>query len=391
MVLYAGLVLSQNTYAWTGQVPIQVLHQPAGAFLLENPGDVTSIRLYAAPDVASQLVSSDFSATIDLSGITPSVGGDPVVVPVQVVALDPRVRIFDYRPREVAVRLDPIVSKTVPVVVDRGTVPAGLAVGDPVLSTQTVTVRGASSLVQQVTAARASVIIDPNGINVDADVDLTAVDARGQPVTPVDLTPSRVHVRIDVSRLEGTRTVPIVPQVTGSPANGYAVASVSVTPLVATVSGDPDQLDQVSTLATAPISVAGRTTSLTTSVALALPTGVSVLGASTVQVTVTIQAQSSSATFEVGVTLANASPDRTYALGSNQVAVTLGGPTALLDALDPATLVASADVAGLDVGSHTVTVTVRIPTGISLVTIAPARVTVVVSVASSSPSPSPSP
>ena len=68
-VLYAGLVVSQNAQTWSGQVPIQPLGQPSGVFLLDNPGAVTFIRLYAPPDLASQLSNQDFSATIDLSGI----------------------------------------------------------------------------------------------------------------------------------------------------------------------------------------------------------------------------------------------------------------------------------------------------------------------------------
>ncbi len=95
MVLYASLVVSQNARAWPAQVPIEPLNQPAGAFLLEDPGVVTFIRLYAPPDVASQLSSQDFSATIDLAGQEASVGGTPVSVPVRVVARRPD-RIGDF-------------------------------------------------------------------------------------------------------------------------------------------------------------------------------------------------------------------------------------------------------------------------------------------------------
>ena len=58
-VLYAGLALSQNARTWPGRVPIEAVDQPAGAFLLESLGDVTSIRYYAPADVAARISSSD--------------------------------------------------------------------------------------------------------------------------------------------------------------------------------------------------------------------------------------------------------------------------------------------------------------------------------------------
>ena len=104
-VLYASLALSQNARTWPGRVPIEAVDQPAGAFLLEGLGDVTSIRYYAPADVAARISSSDFQAIADLSSVTPSQGGAPVSVPVEVIALDPRIKVLDYQPDRVAVRV----------------------------------------------------------------------------------------------------------------------------------------------------------------------------------------------------------------------------------------------------------------------------------------------
>ena len=88
-VLYAGLALSQNARVWPGRVPIETVNQPTGAFLLENLGDVTTIRYYAPADVAARISSGDFQALVDLSSVTPAPGGAPVSVPVQVIAARP--------------------------------------------------------------------------------------------------------------------------------------------------------------------------------------------------------------------------------------------------------------------------------------------------------------
>ncbi|HXR26238.1 MAG TPA: CdaR family protein [Candidatus Baltobacteraceae bacterium] len=385
-VLYAGLVVSQNAQTWSGQVPIQPLGQPSGAFLLDNPGSVTFIRLYAPPDVASQLSSQDFSATIDLSGIKASADAAPTTVPVQLTALDDRIQILDFRPREVPVRLDPIVSKDVPVTVDHGTIPAGLELGDQVVTPATVTVRGGSTLVDQVTHAVASVIVDPNGINVDTDVDINPEDDRGDAIEPVNVTPDHVHVHIDVTPAASSRSVPVTPVLNGTPPAGYQVASVQVVPAVVTVTGDPAVLATLTAIPTVPIDVSRATGQVSTSVAFAPPDGVTVVGATQAQVTVSIAPQRGSQTFTVGVTLVGAHPDRSYQLASSSVLITLGGNLPTLAGIDGTTLRATLDVTNLGPGTQDVTVVFVLPAGTTLVSIAPTSVAVTVSVI---PSPSP--
>lgn len=385
-VLYAGLVVSQNAQTWSGQVPIQPLGQPSGVFLLDNPGAVNFIRLYAPPDVASQLSNQDFSATIDLSGIQATPNGAPTTVPVQLTALDDRIQILDFRPRQVPVRLDPIVSKDVPVTVDHGVIPAGLQLGNQSTSPATVTVRGGSTLVAQVTHVVASVIVDPNGINVDSDVDIKPEDDRGNAVEPVNVTPDHVHVHIDVTPAASSRSVPVTPVLNGTPPAGYQIASVQVVPAVVTVTGDPAVLASLTAVPTAPIDVSRATSQLNTTVAFAAPKGVTVVGVAQAQVTVSIAPQRGSQTFSVGVTLVGAHADRSYTPASRTVLVTLGGNLPTLAAIDGATLRATLDVTNLGPGTQDVTVVFTLPAGTTLVSIAPAAVAVTVTVA---PTPSP--
>ncbi|HEX5467263.1 MAG TPA: CdaR family protein [Candidatus Limnocylindrales bacterium] len=389
-VLYGGLVLGQNARVWPVQVPIQVLDQPSGTFDLTGAQYVTAIRLYASPDVASQLTSSDFTATIDLANVVAQPGGSPAVVPVDVKAHDPRVTILDFKPRQISIRLDPIVSKPVPVAVDRGEIPTGLTIGQPDVDVSQVTVRGGSTLVDRVARAEARVRIDPSGINVDGEVDLVAVDQRGDLVSPVDLSPASAHVRIAVDRATATRSLPVVATVSGNPAPGYAIRSVTVQPAVVAVSGSAQAIGDLQSLVTAPISVTGRTSDLKATVALAPPDGVTIQGAGTVSVTIDVAALSGTQTFQVGLVLSGAAAERTYSLATQDVTVTLSGPLpALLDVVG-SRITASLDVAGLGLGSHSVAVAVSAPAGTTLASLTPTRVTVVVG-AQATPSPSPSP
>ena len=388
VVLYLGLVISQNARTWTGPVPIDAIDQPAGTFLLGSLGDVTSVQYIAPIDVAAQVTSASFVATADLTGVGTQPGGAPVSVPVRVVARDQRIQIVSWEPATVVARLDPVISQQVPVQVERGTVPAGLTAGQASVSPTTVTVRGASSLVSQVAAAEARVAIDPNGANVDANVDLVAVDGRGDVIAPVEIDPSTAHVTIAVGEQQVNRTVPIVPTVTGQLATGYAIRDVTVTPLTATVSGPATSVGSLDGVPTAPISVAGRSSDLVTSVALQPPKGVTVLGVSKVQVRVRLTVETGSRSFGAGVVLTGARPDRSYTLSEPDVLVTLGGTSSSLDVIDPATLFVTVNVSGLDSGTFTVPARFSAPAGTTLVAISPSSVQVTITAPAPSPSPS---
>jgi len=393
-LLYAGLVLSQNAQAWRGRVPIIPLRQPASAVLLTTLPDVTSIRYFAPPDAASRLSSSSFTASVDLSDVVVNPEAPFVTAKVDVTATDPRVQILDFEPQAIRVQLDPLVSKEVPVEVDRGPIPPGLEVREPVVSSSTVKVTGPESVIKLVTAAQARVVIQPSGIDVDQDVDLVAVDARGQVLAPVDIEPPSVRVQVRVGSQLESKTLPVNPVVIGSQAAGYEIEAIAVTPTVISVEGEADALADLVMIDTAPVSISGAVEDVARTVDLALPDGVASLGPSVARVVVRLRPTTGTRTISAGVLLSNARPDRTYALSTDRVLVTVGGTEADLEALNGRTFAAIADVGDLETGSHDVPLRVVVPSRLSVVAINPPRIVVTVGLPSSPPpssTPSPSP
>ncbi len=390
-LLYAGVVLSENVQSFGGTIPIQPFRQPANAVIVGNLPSVTNIRYIAPRDLAGRLSRDGFRATIDLSSAHPTPDNPFVTVRVDLQYADDRVRILDYSPQVISVQLDPLVSKAVPVSVDQGPVPSGLQAATPVLSASTVEVSGPDSVVRQVAAARARVLIQPSGIDVDQDVPLVAVDQLGNEVGPVDLEPDQVHVTIRVTGLTATKTVPVTPALSGRPADGYEIVSIDVSPSVVTLSGDADALASVSQVATAGVSVAGARDDVATTAPIAPPAGIESISGSDVQVTVRIRAVRGSRTFSIGIRLSGARNDRTYTLSTPQVSATLGGTVGALDGVAAASLAAIADVGGLSQGDHVVRLAFSPPAGTSLVSLTPATVVVTVAAPSPSPTAAPSP
>ncbi|HEX4897218.1 MAG TPA: CdaR family protein [Candidatus Limnocylindrales bacterium] len=389
-LLYAGLVLSQATQEFRSPVPIEAVPQRSGVTLLTDLGSIRSIRFFAPTDLGLRIDSTTFRATVDLSKVDAT--GGPVTVPVVVVAVDPRIQIIDFDPARIIVRLDAVKTQSVSIRVDLGTVPPNLDTGTPVLETANAEVTGASSVVGRVTEVVAHVQLDASGIDFNRLVDLVPVDETGQIVPEVDVEPVNVRVRVPVFTDRQTKTVPVTPQIVGTPAAGFEIVSpVTVEPAVVSVEGDANDLAGLDVADTAAIQIAGASADIVKTVELQLPDGVQTIGSPTVTVTIKLRPVTGSRSFEAGLSLKGARPDLVYALSTNSVVVTIGGSIAALEAVSGATLVLGLDVTGLDVGAHAVTPTASLAGGLTLLGVSPSPVTVTITATPATPAPSPSP
>jgi YbbR domain-containing protein len=385
-LLYGGLVLSQTTQTFSRAVPIGIVNAPADVIVLSNLGSVTRIQYVAPPDLGLRIDTASFRATVDLAGVDPS--GGPVTLGVTVEAVDPRIQVLDIDPHAITVTLDRVGTKVVPIKAVVGPVPSGLSVGDPVVDAPTATVTGPQTVVDRVVEVRANIEVDASGIDVNQLVDLTPVDAQGESLDRIDVTPPSVRVKVAVFTDRRSKTLPVKPNIVGSPAAGFEVDSVVVDPPVVSIEGDANDLAGLDRADTAPISVAGASSAVTQTVSLALPSGVQALGGVTVQVTITLRPVTGTRTFEAGLSLVGAKPDLVYALSTDRVLVTIGGSLADLDRLSGVTLALTVDVTGLGVGTSTVPVSANLATGLTLVSASPNPIQVVVSSPAASPPPS---
>jgi YbbR domain-containing protein len=290
------------------------------------------------------------------------------------------------------VELDRVATKVVPIRAVILNTPTGFETGDPVIEGSTANVRGPQSVVSRVTEVQAPVTIDGSGIDVNQLVTLVPVDDQGAAISSagrVDVEPAQVRVRVPIFTDRRSKTLPIRPNVVGTPAAGFEVAAVEVDPAVASVEGDANDLAGLDRVDTQPIDVAGASSTVTQSVGFALPEGVQPLGSGTVQVTVRLIPVTATRTFQAGVVLAGARADRQYELSVDRVLVTIGGSVPDLDRLSGTTLVLTGDVTGLDVGTHTVPLRANLTTGLTLISPSPNSIEVTVSLPAASPGPSP--
>jgi len=393
-LLYGGLVLSQTTQDFTTPVPIQLADAPAHVVVLTDPVSTTRIRYVAPPDLGFRIDGSTFTASVDLHDVAPT--GGPKLFSVRVEAIDPRVQVLDWEPRQIPITVDEVASRQVPIVAELLPLPSGLDAGEAVAEATTATVSGPKSVVDTVVQVTAQVAVDTSGIDVNQLVTLIPIDDKGLVLGPsarIDIDPPQVRVRVAVFTDRRSKTIPVSPSVIGTPAAGFEIESVEVNPAVISIEGDANDLAGLESADTAPVSVAGASSEFVETVGFVLPEGVEALGSGSVQVTVHLRAITATRTFEAGLVVVGARPDREYRLSTDRVLVTIGGSVADLDRLSGAALSLTVDVTGLGDGTHSVPVSANLQTGLTLVGASPNPIDVIVTTPppSSSPIPGPSP
>lgn len=391
-VLYTGLVFSGTLSEERIQVPIRAANQPTDAYNLTGDLGFVEVR-YRSGDEASGLVSVEaFVASVDLTQYDLDRAPEPQLLQVEVTA--DGIEVLGWNPRTVRVEMDRTGVRTVPVEVDTGEIPDGLEIGEPELSESDaeVEVRGPASEISRVDRALARIFIDPSGIDFDAPVTLVPVDIEGQPigVGRVELLPDVISVRVDVEDIETTTTVPVAPNIGGTPAAGYALEGVSTSPATVTLRGLPEVLAGIEEVSTAPLDISGASETQSFEAPLVLPEGTRLARSSAepvVTVEATIVASVSSRTFVVGVICQGAGANGCQPT-IEQLTVTLSGSGAALRGLDAGDLTPIVDVSGLAPGTYNVTpILPALPNGVQLLQVAPGTVTVRVV----APAPSPTP
>jgi YbbR domain-containing protein len=394
-VLYTGLVFSGSFTDSSVQVRVEQINVSRDVFVLSAEPGVVEVQYRVANEQAGGVTVEDFVVTVDMSAYDLDNAPEPQELPLEVRALKDGLEGLTVVPETIRVAADRVKVSSVPVEVERGTIPEGLEIDEPVLSAETVEVRGPAAVVDQVDRAVANVVIPASGININEPVPLTLVDVSGQPVGAgqLEVDPEVVSVQIEVRAVETETTVAVRPDIDGTPAPGFALESITVEPVYVTIVGLPEELEEITSVTTEPISIEGLSADETREVELQLPDDVSLADnePTTVAVTATIGPSVSSRTFVVGVVCTGAG-DNACLPRIGEIAITLSGAGEALSALTAATLTPSVDASGLDPGNHELTPVVSgLPEGVELESISPGTVPVTIEAPEPPPTPSPTP
>lgn len=289
LVSWVGVVYAGNPPE-TKTVSVAVPQSPSAIpakFVLVNP--VPNLQVHLGGSKSSLNAFSMTSLTVNVSWKSVTKAG-VVNVPITISNSDPNVQLID-PPTTLSADLDSLASTTLPVNIDVTTPPpGGYVTSSESASPGSVVVTGAQ---HQLTGLQARVNTDLSNrkTNVEADLPVLLYDAHGTEVTnPPWLTgiePSTVRVTIIVSSSQTSRASAVVPGRSGNPPPGWQLVAISVNPATVVLSGPQELLNALDSVSTSAISLNGVTGTVSRTVTVTPPSGVTA-DPSTVTVTLTI-------------------------------------------------------------------------------------------------------
>jgi YbbR domain-containing protein len=336
------------------------------------------VGIRAPTSVWNNLSVESINAYVDLSDVATGTLDVPIKVELDVEPAN----VTTVTPDTIELTVEPIAEKEIPVaVMVQGNPATGFTtrMPDPYeIAPATVRVRGPKSHVNRVVKAQVTVSIDNRQNDVRSDYEPIPVDETETPVLQVELIPKAVTVHVPVEQLAGNRDIPIKPVLVGELPPGYSYERFAYEPQVVTVNGQADVIRQLTTLQTEPINLEEITQSLTTTVGLQVPWGVSVIQPQNPEVTVTLilAVIRSSLTQEVTPTVRGLDNGLTATIGLDSIVVILSGRLSQMETFDPATVSVVLNLTNLKPGEYTIVPEVTVPEEIQVENIVPEAVPV---------------
>ncbi|HMB23219.1 MAG: YbbR-like domain-containing protein [Chloroflexota bacterium] len=374
-------------------IPIEIVGKDPSLVLTSEIPQTMQISLRAPHSVWELLTAREdaIRAVLDLTGL----GAGEHTLEIQVtVALRPY-QIVLADPSTVTVVLESLAAKTFPLSVSLSGQPAaGYQVGEASMELSDVDISGPESLVQRATRARMVVSLDGVRESINESLPIQILDGQNKVLKGLTVNPEAVRVNVPISPQAGYRDVAVKVIVQGQVAAGYRLENIRVFPPVITVSSsNPELVNQLpGVVETQPLDLQDRKEDITTRLSLDLPKDITIVGAQTVQVQVSISPIQTSLTLLNQPINVNGLPEGLSAQVFPQtVDVIVSGPLPVLDALASQNITVSVDATGLAPGTYQLIPEVKVSVDNVLVeSILPGTVEVVIAVPVT-PTPSPGP
>ncbi len=369
--------------AYPKSVPIEIIGQDSSLVLTSKKPENVDVTIRAPHSVWQLLKTQDNAvrAILDLSGL--SAGEHEVPVKIQ-ISLRPT-QIVLANPTSVTVDLEPIATQTLTVSHSLSGQPAaGYQAGEAIWASEEVSISGPESLVKKAARARALVNLDGVRESIDTPVDIEILDANSEVLRGLTITPETVRVNVPIRKQGGFRDVAVKVVVQGQQAAGYRIENISVFPPVITVfASEPALVNSLpGVVETQPLDLQDAKEDISTRLSLNLPENVTLVGAQTVQVEVSITPIQTSLTLlnqPINVNgLAEGLSAQTF---PPTVDVIVSGPLPVLEVLASQNVKITVNVAGLGLGTYQLRPDVEVLIGNVLVeSILPGTVEVVLSI-----------
>lgn len=361
------------------EIPVTIVNDD----IITSAGDVyqvvgeqsVSVVVYATRDISQELEAEDIVATADVTEMDTATGLIPIEISIPDYSGD--YESAEAVPRNLTIQREKSGKKVLSLSVKAENDPAdGYILGNMTVEPEQVTLTGAESVLAQIARAEARVNVEGMTADQKAKAELRLYDADGNVLNPPqienDLGEEGITVSVEVLKL---KSVPIVLDVTGTPAEGYKYTGGTSTPenlQVCGKSADLEGFDEIE-ISGSVLDVSGASDTIEKNIDISeyLPEGVRLAeqDSGTVKVTLKVEQEGTrSIDFLVSSLRINNLSEKlqvNYETGA-EIVIRVSGDEARLNTLDITNAV-YVDLGGYTTpGTYDIPVKVDLPDGVTL-------------------------
>lgn len=333
-----------------------------------------NITVSGKRSIVSNLSAEDFRATASLKELS-KVNSIPVDVTTKNASLGRKITIVKQSAQTILVDVENVEEKDfIDLVVEyTGKVADGYVAGLSSMSTDEVTVKAPTSIIDKIKKVAVRCSLDGTNTNISKKCPVILYDKNDKEIKSdeIELSDKKIRVNVNVLRAKQVPISTINKDELGKPADGYVVDDVILSSDSITVYGSEESLDSIESLDIQDdIDVSDAKGDVTQNIDVTgkLPKGLSVSGESTITVKVLIK-KLITRTFEYDaseVSLNDLSSDLDVQLVTKKVKVTLQGEEEVISQLTKDDMAISADLGKVKEGTTTVHVDVAVPDNTTL-------------------------
>ncbi len=357
-------------------VPIETSELPVTLEVVSTLPEAT-VTLSAAASQVEDIEEEDITVRLDTSEIE-----GPGTYRVPLIVDSPAVNDRTVQPEEVSIQVDDRVSTVFPLTID--TILDGdqaRSVGTVTPEVSQVTVGGPSSAVDRIASVVLPVSLGEQVDDFDGLFSPYAADSTGQPITEVEVLPAQVATRVEV-QTRG-KSVSVIPNTSGVPAEGYSIEQSRAIPDTIVVDGPPEVLSELLFVNTEAVDVTDAAQSFSAQVGLVdLPAGVTVIDPSGGNIEVRIAISNATRTSQtlpgLDVGQVGLAPGLEVQILPPQLSLQVSAPVEILQGMQAEDITIFVRLAGLGPGTYTLRPEVVVPQGATWLGTDPPEVTVVI-------------
>ena len=333
-----------------------------------------NITVSGKRSIVSNLSAEDFRATASLKELS-KVNSIPVDVTTKNASLGRKITIVKQSAQTILVDVENVEEKdfTDLVVEYTGKVADGYVAGLSSMSTDEVTVKAPTSIIDKIKKVAVRCSLDGTNTNISKKCPVILYDKNDKEIKSdeIELSDKKIRVNVNVLRAKQVPISTINKDALGKPADGYVVDDVILSSDSITVYGSEESLDSIESLDIQDdIDVSDAKGDVTQNIDVTgkLPKGLSVSGESTITVKVVIK-KLITRTLEYDaseVSLNDLSSNLDVQLVTKKVKVTLQGEEEVISQLTKDDMAISADLGKVKEGTTTVHVDVAVPDNTTL-------------------------